>query len=55
MPIKIEKVSPPLQLGEGPHWDLKSQKLFYVDIYAGKFFRYDPETKKITMAQLGEF
>lgn len=41
---KVEKLpSPKLALGEGPHWDSRSQSLFYVNIVGGEFsiLRYD--------------
>jgi sugar lactone lactonase YvrE len=31
-------------LGEGPHWDEKSKKLYYVDILRNTVFSYDPVT-----------
>jgi len=35
-------------LGEGPHWDAKSQKLYYVDILAKAVHSYDPATSEET-------
>jgi hypothetical protein len=35
-------------LGEGPHWDDKAQKLYYVDIFAKSVHRYDPVTGRET-------
>lgn len=29
-------------VGEGPHWDEQSKTLMFVDVSAGKVFRYDP-------------
>ena len=54
MSVIIEKVTVPIELGEGPHWDVKSQKLYYVDINAQKILRLDPVTGKITSAYLGK-
>ncbi|KAL5279630.1 RGN.2 family protein [Megaselia abdita] len=34
-------------LGEGPHWDIEAQSLYYVDIYAGKLLRYSWDDDKI--------
>lgn len=42
-------------LGEGPHWDVESQSLYYVDIYAGKLLRYSWKRNKIFSCYLGEF
>lgn len=33
-------------LGEGAVWDPITQRLLWVDIYAGKIFRHNPETKE---------
>ncbi|XP_054728968.1 regucalcin-like isoform X3 [Anastrepha obliqua] len=34
-------------LGEGPHWDIETQSLYYVDIDAGKILRYDYQQNKV--------
>ncbi|XP_070506113.1 regucalcin-like isoform X2 [Chironomus tepperi] len=39
-------------LGEGPHYDVKSQNLYYVDIEAPAIFRYSLETGKIFKATI---
>ena len=39
-------------LGEGPHYDVKSQNLYYVDIVAPAIFRYSLETGKIFKATI---
>jgi sugar lactone lactonase YvrE len=31
-------------LGEGPHWSVAEQVLYYVDIYNARVLRYDPST-----------
>ncbi|KAF8778401.1 hypothetical protein HNY73_015125 [Argiope bruennichi] len=31
-------------LGEGPHWDVSTQKLYYVDAFVGDVCRLDPAT-----------
>ncbi|XP_017463957.1 PREDICTED: regucalcin-like [Rhagoletis zephyria] len=33
-------------LGEGPHWDIETQSLYFVDIDNAKLFRYDYEQNK---------
>ncbi|KAL1131246.1 hypothetical protein AAG570_010864 [Ranatra chinensis] len=55
MSVHIEKLplSQKLQLGEGPHWDANSNLLYFVDIFAGKAFKYDPKSKNISVANLG--
>ncbi|XP_055709062.1 regucalcin-like isoform X2 [Phlebotomus papatasi] len=38
---KVDQLPAPLtNLGEGPHWDWKTQNLYYVDIYGGTINRY---------------
>lgn len=39
-------------LGEGPHYDIGSKNLYYVDIAAAAIFRYNLETKKIFKATI---
>ncbi|XP_011200668.2 regucalcin isoform X1 [Bactrocera dorsalis] len=34
-------------LGEGPHWDIETQSLYYVDIEAGKILRHDYQEDKV--------
>jgi sugar lactone lactonase YvrE len=41
-------------VGEGPHWDERSQTLLFVDVSAGAVFRYDPmngSTSSFTVGQ----
>ncbi|XP_055588960.1 regucalcin [Uranotaenia lowii] len=39
---KVEQVPSPLNvLGEGPHWCIERQSLYYNDIYGGTIHRYD--------------
>ncbi|CAL7942671.1 unnamed protein product [Xylocopa violacea] len=46
----VEPLFGPCGLGEGPHWDHISQTLYFVDIFAQKIFRLNPETGIITTA-----
>lgn len=48
----VEVVSQRYILGEGPHWDHNTQKLYFVDIMTSKICRLDPETGVITTATL---
>lgn len=41
-------------LGEGPVWDEKENKLYWVDIMMGRLFVYSPGDKKNTAFALGE-
>lgn len=48
--------SPACVLGEGPHWDIERQSLYFVDIYGGKngsLHRYDYAENKIYSASIG--
>lgn len=46
--VTIEPLAGPYGLGEGPHWDCISQKLYFVDIFAQKIFRFNPATSGLT-------
>ncbi|XP_067634406.1 regucalcin-like [Eurosta solidaginis] len=39
-------------VGEGPHWDIKTQSLYFVDIDLAKLLRYDYKTNKTYSAVL---
>ncbi|VVC31558.1 Hypothetical protein CINCED_3A011058 [Cinara cedri] len=51
--IKIEAVTPALELGEGPHWDISTQNLYFVDLHKSKINRYHPETGDYFSATIG--
>lgn len=56
--IKIEEVTTEDQrceLGEGPHWDVETQSLFYVNILEdAALFRYDYKSGEIFKATVKE-
>lgn len=53
MSIKIEALPDSYALlGEGPHWDVATQSLYYVDIRVGKLHRYDYNENKVYKAQI---
>lgn len=43
----------PLQHAEGPHWDAEKQLLYFVDIAGNRVYQYDPYSKKLTYANIG--
>lgn len=49
----VERVSPALELGEGPHWNPATQSLYFVDLHQGKINRYHPETNGYFSAIIG--
>lgn len=51
----IEVVTERAILGEGPHWDVPNQCLYYVDIFGQTINKYVPATKTHTKVKLGEF
>lgn len=54
---KVEVVPSPLSvLGEGPHWDVETQSLYYIDIYGNKasINRYDYAENKTYGATVGK-
>ncbi|KAL9882926.1 regucalcin isoform 1-T1 [Glossina fuscipes fuscipes] len=40
------------ELGEGPHWDVETQNLYYVDITGGKLLRYSYKDDKVYEAKI---
>lgn len=55
MSIVVEKIAeiPSMIVGEGPHWDAKSQALYFVDIMGKSVHKYVPATGKHTKATFG--
>ncbi|GJQ84692.1 hypothetical protein Trydic_g12711 [Trypoxylus dichotomus] len=54
MPANVERVADCCILGEGPHWDVETQSLYYVDIVERSVHKYTPSTKTHTKATVGE-
>lgn len=50
----IEVVTERVTLGEGPHWDIATQSLFYVDIFGQNIHKYTPATNKHTKGFVGK-
>lgn len=53
--IKIEEITNEgmrCELGEGPHWDIKTRSLYYVDIVAPAIFRYNTKNGEIYRAKI---
>jgi sugar lactone lactonase YvrE len=50
---KVEQISAPAIVGEGPHWDHKAQALYYVDIKSSAVHKYVPATSKHTIVKIG--
>ena len=46
--VTVEPLAGPYDLSEAPHWDHVSKKLYFVDIFDQKIYRYDPATKSHT-------
>jgi sugar lactone lactonase YvrE len=52
---KVEQISAPAILGEGPHWDHNAQVLYYVDILGYAVHKYVPATNKRTTVKIGMY
>ncbi|CAH2085065.1 unnamed protein product [Euphydryas editha] len=52
MSLTIKKITEPLLLGEGPHWDDRQQALFFVDILEYTIHKYVPATGAHTKTKL---
>ncbi|XP_022906693.2 regucalcin-like [Onthophagus taurus] len=50
--VIVERLLGTTELGEGPHWDVTTQCLYYVDIFSKSIHKYDPVTKLHTEAVL---
>lgn len=50
----IEVITERVTLGEGPHWDVATQSLYYVDIFGQAIHRYVPATNTHTKAVIGK-
>lgn len=50
----VEPIGERLNLGEGPHWDVDSQSLYFVDITGKTVYKYVPESKQCTKATVGK-
>jgi gluconolactonase len=51
--VKVEEITNETQrcgVGEGPHWDISKQSLYYVDIIAPSIQRFDAQTGEIFKA-----
>lgn len=59
MAPKVERVTdiPILQagaVGEGPHWDVETQSLYFIDVFGKNIHKYVPSTGQHTSATLGK-
>lgn len=52
--VCVERVTEAYGLSEGPHWDHRTQKLYFVDIYNQYIRRLDIATGDVTNAYIGK-
>ncbi|KAL0830271.1 hypothetical protein ABMA28_002474 [Loxostege sticticalis] len=52
MSLKVQHVTEPLLLGEGPHWDARTQALYFVNILECSIHKYVPATGEHTRTKL---
>ena len=50
--VLLEGVTP--TIGEGPHWDDKTQSLLFVDILTATVYRWDSNTDTLESRKLGK-
>ncbi|MEJ7901173.1 MAG: SMP-30/gluconolactonase/LRE family protein, partial [Thermomicrobiales bacterium] len=43
-------VDMPCETGEGPLWNQRDRKVYWLDIPPGRLYRFDPETGENTVA-----
>ncbi|KAJ8723563.1 hypothetical protein PYW08_003475 [Mythimna loreyi] len=53
MSVKVQKITEPVRLGEGPHWDEKQQALYFVSIPEHTIHKYVPSTGVHTKTKVG--
>lgn len=55
MAPKVERIKdiPNIELGEGPHWDIQTQSLYFVDIFGKAVHKYIPASGKHYKASVG--
>lgn len=51
----LEVVTERAILGEGPHWDVDSQSLYYIDIFGQYIHKYTPSTNIHSKVKIGKF
>ena len=51
--VLLKGVTP--TIGEGPHWDDKTQSLLFVDILTATVYRWDSNTDALESRKLGKF
>lgn len=49
------KEIPNIELGEGPHWDIQTQSLYFVDIFGKAVHKYIPASGKHYKAAVGTY
>ncbi|XP_017785355.1 PREDICTED: uncharacterized protein LOC108568659 [Nicrophorus vespilloides] len=54
MSMKRVSIVGATELGEGPHWDQRTQSLYYVDIFGQTINKYTPATESHSKAKLDE-
>ena len=50
----VEKITESCGLGEGPHWDIPSQSLLFIDVVGNRILKYTPSTKKLIKVPVGK-
>ncbi|KAK9869821.1 hypothetical protein WA026_003550 [Henosepilachna vigintioctopunctata] len=51
----IERIVEDVEFGEGPHWDIQTQSLYFVDYLTKSINRYEPATKSHFKARLDDY
>lgn len=55
MSPQVIRITTPLEMGEGPHWDCDAKALYFVDMHYSEIHKYIPESNLYTHAVVGEF
>ncbi|KAJ3654205.1 hypothetical protein Zmor_013409 [Zophobas morio] len=46
--VTVERIVEGCMLGEGPHWDVATQSLYFIDLIDKNILKYTPSTKKLS-------
>ena len=49
----VNRLTDPVDHGEGPSWDYRTGRLYFVDLHAGKLFNYDIYKDETNFIELG--
>lgn len=55
MSPQVIRITKPVEMGEGPHWDNDTKALYFINMHYAEIHRYLPESNLHTSATVGKF